>query len=327
MKNTMSVVLIVLMALALSAPASAQQLFPEAEEILSPEGRSKIKPSTFNFLKVTNNARIAGMGDAFTAVSDGIEGIIWNPAGLTKVDKFGYTFGYTQWLVESKFVTGSLAYNTGQWGVLGVSFVNFSLPDMPETTTMEPDGTGSMVNAGDLAMGLVYAYQLTDKLSAAAALRFVQSTLGPETLSAVSVNVSTLMYTGFQSLRIGMNMKNLGGEQEIVSEKSEMPLVFHTGIAMELYGNLGDPVSLTGSFEGAFFTDREQRWNLGGELWIQNLIALRAGYKLRYDVETWSIGGGLKGKFGGRHIALDVSYSNFGDLFDPPLRLNLSGSL
>ncbi len=325
MKNTM--LLIVLVALALSVPASAQELFPEAEEILNPEGRSKIKPSTFNFLKVTNNARIAGMGDAFTAVSDGIDGIVWNPAGLTKVDKFGYTFGYTQWLIESKFVTGSLAYNTGQWGVLGVSFVNFSLPDMPETTTMEPDGTGSMVTAGDLAVGLVYAYQLTDKLSGAASLRFVQSALGPETLSAVSVNVSTLMYTGFQSLRIGMNMKNLGGEQEIVSEKSEMPLVFHTGIAMELYGNLGDPVSLTGSFEGAFFTDREQRWNLGGELWIQNLIALRAGYKLRYDVETWSIGAGLKGNFGGRHIALDVSYSNFGDLFDAPLRLNLSGSL
>jgi len=327
MKHTMSAVLIVLMALALSAPASAQALFPEAEEVLNPEGRSKIKPSTFNFLKVTNNARVAGMGDAFTAVSDGIDGMIWNPAGLTKVNNLAYTFGYTQWLVESSFVTGSLAYNTGQWGVLGLSFVNFTLPDMPETTTMEPDGTGAMVNSGDLALGLVYAYQLTDKLSAAASLRFVQSALGPETLSAVSVNVSTLMYTGFQSLRIGMNMKNLGGEQEIVSEKSEMPLVFHTGIAMELYGNLGDPVSLTGSFEGAFFTDREQRWNLGGELWIQNLIALRAGYKIKYDVETWSIGGGLKGKFGGRHIALDVSYSNLGDLFDPPLRLNLSGSL
>ena len=219
MKNTMSAVLIVLMTLVLSAPTSAQELFPEAEEVLNPEGRSKIKPSTFNFLKVTNNARIAGMGEAFTAVSDGIDGMIWNPAGLTKVNNFGYTFGYTQWLVESSFVTGSLAYNTGQWGVLGVSFVNFSLPDMPETTTMEPDGTGQMVDAGDSAIGLVYAYQLTDKLSAAASLRFVQSTLGPETLSAVSVNVSSLMYTGFQSLRIGMNMKNLGGEQEIVSEK------------------------------------------------------------------------------------------------------------
>ena len=321
------VVHIVLMMLVLAVPVSAQELFPEAEEILNPEGRSKIKPSTFNFLKTTTHARIAGMGDAFTAVSDGMDGIVWNPAGLTKVDKFGYSFGYTQWLINSRFVTGSLAYNTGRWGVLGVSFVSFSLPDMIETTTQQPDGTGNMVDSGDLAVGVVYAYQLTDKLSAAASLRFVQSVLGPETLSAISVNVSSLMYTGFRSLRIGMNMKNLGGEQEIVSEKSEMPLVFHTGVAMEVFGNLGDPVSMTGSFEGAFFTDREQRWNLGGELWIQNLIALRAGYKFKYDAETWSVGAGLKGKFSGRSIALDVSYSNFGDLFDAPLRLTLSGSL
>ncbi len=323
MKFAVHIVLMMMLVL----PASAQDLFPEAEEILNPEGRSKIKPSTFNFLKTTTHARIAGMGDAFTAVSNGMDGIVWNPAGLTKVDRFGYSFGYTQWLVDSRFVTGALAYNTRRWGVIGVSFVNFSLPDMVETTTQQPDGTGNMVASGDLAVGVVYAYQLTDKLSAAASLRFVQSALGPETLSAVSVNVSSLMYTGFRSLRIGMNMKNLGGEQEIVSEKSEMPLVFHTGIAMEVFGNLGDPVSLTGSFEGAFFTDREQRWNLGGELWIQNLVALRAGYKFKYDAETWSVGGGLKGTFGGRSIALDVSYSNFGDLFDAPLRLNLSGSL
>ena len=323
MKFAVHIVLMMMLVL----PASAQDLFPEAEEILNPEGRSKIKPSTFNFLKTTTHARIAGMGDAFTAVSNGMDGIVWNPAGLTKVDRFGYSFGYTQWLVDSRFVTGALAYNTRRWGVIGVSFVNFSLPDMVETTTQQPDGTGNMVDSGDLAVGVVYAYQLTDKLSAAASLRFVQSALGPETLSAVSVNVSSLMYTGFRSLRIGMNMKNLGGEQEIVSEKSEMPLVFHTGIAMEVFGNLGDPVSLTGSFEGAFFTDREQRWNLGGELWIQNLVALRAGYKFKYDAETWSVGGGLKGMFGGRSIALDVSYSNFGDLFDAPLRLNLSGSL
>lgn len=323
MKFAVHIVLMMMLVL----PASAQDLFPEAEEILNPEGRSKIKPSTFNFLKTTTHARIAGMGDAFTAVSNGMDGIVWNPAGLTKVDRFGYSFGYTQWLVDSRFVTGALAYNTRRWGVIGVSFVNFSLPDMVETTTQQPDGTGNMVDSGDLAVGVVYAYQLTDKLSAAASLRFVQSALGPETLSAVSVNVSSLMYTGFRSLRIGMNMKNLGGEQEIVSEKSEMPLVFHTGIAMEVFGNLGDPVSLTGSFEGAFFTDREQRWNLGGELWIQNLVALRGGYKFKYDAETWSVGGGLKGTFGGRSIALDVSYSNFGDLFDAPLRLNLSGSL
>jgi hypothetical protein len=306
-------------------PATGQELFPNAPNLLSPEGRNKLKPTTFNFLKVSNNARVAGMGDAFTAVADGIDGMIWNSAGIASVEKFAYSLNYTSWLVNSEFFSGALAFNTG-YGVLGVSLVTFNLPTMKETTTLEPDGTGRTIDTGDMALGVVYAKQLTDKLSAGATVRFVQSKLGDETLSAMSFNVNTLMYTGYRSLRVGMNMKNLGGEQEIVSQKSEMPLVFNLGSAMEVYGELGDPVSMTAAFEGAYFTDRNQRWNLGGELWVQNLVALRAGYKFKYDEETWSIGGGLRADFDGRKIQVDASYTNFGDLLDAPLRLSLSGS-
>ena len=309
----------------MATPSPSQEMFPNAPEVLNPEGRDKLKPTTFNFLKVSTNARVSGMGEAFTAVADGMDGIIWNSAGLASVEGFGYALNYTSWLVDSQFFSGALAYNTG-YGVLGVSLVSFSLPASPETTTMKPDGTGRSVSTGDMAIGVAYAKQLTDKLSAGATVRYVQSKLGEDTLSGVSINVNTLMYTGFRSLRVGMNMKNLGGEQEIVSQKSEMPLVFNLGSAMEVIGDLGEPVSLTAAFEGAYFTDRNQRWNLGGELWLRNIFAVRAGYKFKYDEETWSIGGGLRANFDGRKIQVDASYTNFGNLFDAPLRLSLSGA-
>ena len=56
MKFAVHIVLMMMLVL----PASAQELFPEAEVVLNPEGRNKIKPSTFNFLKTTTHARIAG---------------------------------------------------------------------------------------------------------------------------------------------------------------------------------------------------------------------------------------------------------------------------
>lgn len=308
-----------------TTPAMAQQLFPDAQNVKNPEGRGKIKPTTFNFLKVSTNARVAGMGDAFTAVADGIDGMIWNSAGLVSVDKFAYSLNYTSWLVNSEFFSGAVAFNS-PYGVFGVSVVTFKLPNMLETTTLEPGGTGRNVDTGDMAIGVVYARQLTNKLSVGTSARFIQSKLGDTTLSALAFSVNTLMYTGFRSLRIGMNMKNLGGEQEIVSQKSEMPLVFNLGSAIEVIGGLGDPVSLTAAFEGAYFTDRTQRWNLGGELWVQNILALRAGSKIHYDEETWSVGGGLRHKFGDRSVQVDVSYSNFGSLFDAPLRFSFSGS-
>ena len=83
----------------------------------------------------------------------------------------------------------------------------------------------------------------------------------------------------------------------------------------------------TASIEGAYFTDRDQRYNLGGELWLKNIVALRAGYKFDYDAESWTIGAGLKGTFSGRNIRLDIAYSDFGKYFDAPIRLSFSGSL
>ena len=255
-----------------------------------------------------------------------MDAIYWNPAGIAAIRRLGYSFGYTQWFADCTFYSGAVAYNVGWASVVGISVVSFQPMEMEETTTMQPAGTGKMLDAADIAIGFVYARQLTDKLSVGGTVRYVQSTLATEKLKTVAMNVGTLLHTGFKSFRIGMSMKNFGNEQRIVSENSEMPTVFNVGGSMEVYGELGDPVSLTGAFEGAYFTDRCQRWNLGGELWLRNLLALRAGYKFQYDAESWSVGAGLKGAFSGHTFHVDVSYTDFGDLLEAPLRLTFSGS-
>lgn len=284
-------------------------------------------PSTLAFLKVTPSARIAAMGDAYTSVAEGMDAIYLNPAGITSVRRLGYSFGYVQWLVDSRFYSGAVALNVGWNAVLGISVVNHQPPEIERTTILEPNGTGEMLDVGDYALGVIFARQLTDKLSAAAKFSFVQSNLGPEKLGGTSLSLYTLLHTGYRSLRIGMGINNLGNEMKIHSDPAEFPVVFNLGTSMEVVGELGDPMSLTASFEGAYFTDRDQRYNLGGELWLKNIVALRAGYKFDYDAESWTVGAGLKGTFSGRNIRLDIAYSNFGKYFDAPIRLSFSGSL
>ena len=46
---------------------------------------------------------------------------------------------------------------------------------------------------------------------------------------------------------------------------------------------------------------------MGGEAWIQNTFALRAGYKTGHTNESWSVGAGLKHSMGGQSINIDVS--------------------
>ena len=310
-------------------PVSAQKVGMTEGEIEAYDATStafnKTTPSTFSFLKVAQSARVAGMGDAFTAVADGIEGIYYNPASIASVERVGFTFGYSQWLVSSEFYSGAIAINLSSGFVGGISFINYKIPEVEETTTLKPLGTGRMLELGDLAVGFHIARRMTDKLQVGGMFRYVQSKLDHAELTGISVSFGTLLHTGFRSLRIGMSMKNMGNQQLVVSERAAIPILFNVGSSMEIVGELGDPLSVTASFEGAYFTDTEQRWNVGAELWLNSMLAVRAGKKFGYDTDDWSVGAGLKGTFDGRRIALDMSYSEMGTDFAKPIRVTFSG--
>ena len=311
-------------------PASAQmrgQTEGEiAEWVATDQGFNKIAPSTFAFLKVAPSARVAAMGDAYTAVAGGIDGIFFNPASIGSMERVGFTFGYMQWLVDSELYSGAVAFNLGYGLVAGISVINYKIADVEETTTLRPGGTGQMLDLGDLAVGFHIARKMTDKLQVGGMFRYVQSKLHLAELTGYSVSAGTLLHTGFRSLRIGMSMKNMGNQQTVVTERAANPILFNIGTSMEIVGELGDPLSVTGSFEGAYFTDTEQRYNLGAELWLNSMIALRAGKKFEYDTDDWSVGAGLRGNFDGRSIALDMAYSSMGSDFDKPIRVTFSGS-
>ena len=50
----------------------------------------------FQFLKIGQGARPVAMGDAYRAVADDINGIFWNPAGLTDIRGTAWTATYTK---------------------------------------------------------------------------------------------------------------------------------------------------------------------------------------------------------------------------------------
>ena len=103
------------------------------------------------------------------------------------------------------------------------------------------------------------------------------------------------------------------------------------GLAAEVYGEKGDPTYLTLAVESVFPVDFEQRYHFGAELWVQNMVAVRAGYKWNYDLESFALGAGVKQTVGGRTFAIDVSYSLLKDidgvaLFDSPIRISIGGT-
>jgi len=284
-----------------------------------------------SFLKVGQGARPAAMGDAYTAVADDINAVFWNPAGLTEIRGTAWTATYTSWLVDSYFFSAAVAHNTGsnKGGVLGASVIAFRTGDIPETTIFQPQGTGQKVSAGDIALGGVYAVKLTNKFSFASRVSWVYQKLYTKNVTTVSVDVGTLFYTGFKSLRLAMAMKNFGPDKKVVDTKFFMPLYYNVAAAAEFFGEKGGPAYLTMSGESAFAADYDLRAHVGAELWLRNVFALRAGYKFNYDTDGFSVGAGLKYEVAKeRTVTLDVSYTDMGRFFrdDVPIRLTIGGA-
>lgn len=288
-------------------------------------GLKKLGNAGFTFLKVTQSARAAAMGDAYTAVATDINSIYWNPAGLVRLERPTFTLGYNNWMVDSKFYSGALAFKIGTHAI-GVSVVSFTPDAFEETTIFQPSGTGNMIQDSDIALGISYAIQFTDRLSFGAHARYIQEKLYTDTNTGIDISVGTLFYTGFRSLRLAMSLKNFGQDIVIIDDTAFRPLVYNIGIAMEVYGTLGDPISLTLAADNAFFVDYEGRLHTGAELWFHNIFALRGGWKFNNDTESYSLGFGLKHSIGPRPFTLDFSYNDMGELLDATYRVSIGGS-
>lgn len=283
---------------------------------------SRVTTTSYGFLKLTGNARSAGMGDAYAAVGNDLSAVYYNPAGITQIERYAITGSYLKWIVGSEMGTFAIGAKTSA-ATFAINFAYFSTEEFEETTSAQPGGTGRMVKAGDLAAGITIAKQVTDKLSVGGNFRWVQEDLDLQSYSSYDVDFGTLFYTGFRSSRLGMSLRNLGGDKDVIGQIARFPMVFNLSGAAEIYGNLGDPMSITVAVEQMFFTDSINRYHFGAEAWIQNMIALRAGFKTGYDSESWSVGAGLRQKLGQQSVSVDFSYSTAEALDENPIRLSV----
>jgi hypothetical protein len=280
----------------------------------------------FSFLKISPSARAAGMGDAFTAVANDVSTMFFNPAGLTNIQNFDFSFNHTNWIVNSKLIAAAVGLPLGSQGVLGLSVIRFAAEEFEETTIFEPEGTGRNIQAGDISLGAAYAIRLTDRLSFGLKGQYIEEFIDNDKAKGFAFDFSTYYFSGFRDLSVAMVMKNFGPEAKFLASKFKLPLYFNINTAMSIIGKKGEPVQFLVSVESAFATDYRDRYHVGSELWLADMFAIRSGYKFFYDTEDWTVGAGLKLKLGPRKVLIDVAYSNFEEFFDPPLRISIGGS-
>ena len=295
-------------------------------------GYGTIGTSGAAFLELSTGARALSMGEAYTAASEDVNLLYFNPAGLGTLPYPAASVGHQELLYDSRFENVIGAFPLYK-GFLGVSASAFWVPPF-DKVDIDGNETGKaqLVNSaftvgygrdmGPLYIGgsLKLIYQKIDTLSV--------------TSEAVDLGImkQMYMYTPFaapiRNFSLGMSVLNLGTK----AKDDPLPRTLRLGTAympvkwMKIHADLCESVidpddlyDFTYGFEEGF------RVNTGMELSWQDILFLRSGYRFN-DAGTYTFGFGFNYAIENVSFVIDTSYSDSGQ-FGPNYAVNVTFKL
>ena len=315
--------------------------------------QSKVGTTAANFLTIPIGPRATGMGGAFVAVSDDATSAFWNAGGLSRIERNELTFAHTQWLVDTKFNWVGLAYKLDDDNAVALTVNQLDYGQEEITTELEQNGSGAFWKAQDLAVGVSYSRNLTDRFSIGLTAKYITQSIWNESASAWAVDVGLLFFTPLDGLRLGMNISNFGtgmkldgedllrpadvdpansGNNSNISSKLEtenwpLPLVFSVGVGYDIINN--EEWKFILATDALVPNNQTTYGNVGAELIWNRIISLRVGYTSLFKEaaqEGLTAGVGIQYDFGGFFAKVDYSYTDFG-IFNEISRFSFSVGL
>lgn len=294
-------------------------------------GEQRVSTSMLTFLKIGLGARAVAMGESFVPVADDATTMYWNPAGLALLDSRHLHVSHTEWPAdinyEAVFFTMPTRVLDGGFG-FEVATLRTTLD---YTTEQEPLPHGRTFGFSDLLIAGGYARQLSDRFSFGFNLKYLREDLGSEvggsTVNSWAVDVGTVFRLPYRGFRMSMAWTNIGpdfqpsggyssgtGEaaRDVQYQSFSPPSVFSFGAAIHPL-QMSHTTLLT-SMQFDHPADNRELLKVGGELWLDDIVALRAGWNPRMSAMKFSAGFGIQGSLGGNGFRLDYAYTDGQDL-------------
>ncbi|OGF49917.1 MAG: hypothetical protein A2231_01655 [Candidatus Firestonebacteria bacterium RIFOXYA2_FULL_40_8] len=273
--------------------------------------------SALTFLRITPSARAVAMGETFAAVADGVDSVYWNPAGLANMETMDVSLMHMFYWDSSIYEYLAVSYPMSQKLKLGahIIYMNYgAIEKIAETASGSMGATSGTFSPFDLCLAVSAGYQLSQDIQLGVTAKYAMQTIDTDSASAFAGDAGVLVRMKMldENLLFGGAVSNLGTQ---ISGDS-LPLTARGGFSYKI--GLLEPSDLTVAVTAYYpFDTGKIAENIGAEFWYQSEIAIRAGYKLGYDVGGLTAGVGykavLEGMFG---YELDYTYAPSGNLGD-----------
>jgi outer membrane protein OmpA-like peptidoglycan-associated protein len=277
--------------------------------------------TSVNFLKIAPFAGPAAMADAYDAISEGVYGMYYNPAGISYALVYETAFSHINWfddinyeyaavvfplpMVDSaklgiafSYLDGGKMQETGELGGSGYSYLNGNV-DWPVLSDFHPY---------DYSVAAAYAMNIREFMSVGFKLRYNSQNIRDFSGASLTADFG-MLYKEMMNENLvgfGITISNLGAGLKMDSGSADPPKILYIGVSdkFKLLGN-----SILVSAEMNMHLDYNFQYLFGAEYRLYDVVALRAGYKFgAFNQPT--AGGGIK--LGG--FNLDYAYESYTDL-------------
>jgi hypothetical protein len=252
-------------------------------------------------LQIPVGPRSVALGGAVASDVTGVEAMFWNPAGLASNERTEALFSHQEYFADMKVNYAGIAAKAGGFGSLGFAAKVLSIGDVIVTNEQAPEGTGEILNPTFTVLGVTWAKAFTDRVNFGATANYVNENLANNVATGFAYDFGVQYATGWNGLRIGMAMKNLGTSMkfegpgfEILardpqadpnagnrglsfsSATFEMPSYFNFTTSLDLVRDSQQALIALGAFQNNNFSGDNVR---GGLEWsYRDLLALRGSY-------------------------------------------------
>jgi hypothetical protein len=232
------------------------------------------------------------MGDAGTAAAEGPQAMYWNPAISAYATHFGLNASYSAWF-QSMSKGGIFAVRPTPYFTIGAGVTAFSAGELEYRDDHPSDSALGTYSPGDYSLYVGLSRVLAPKIAMGITGRYYYQRLAGYGAGGYGGDVG-LLYEPLAHLKVGASVLDFGSGMKFNIVEYTLPTRANLGVSYGLpIGRSEINVAADGGFG---FFDRTYYLNTGAEFVLNQVLALRLGYKALDQNRGLTAGLGLKVK-------------------------------
>lgn len=245
----------------------------------------------FDLLRLEPSARASALAGTIGSVtSTDPSAVLYNPALLTEEMHRGLSVSYLNHLSDINAGFASYARTVGAFGTFaaGVRYLTYGSFERADENGVR-DGT--TFGAGEAALSLSYAQQLTPLLRGGATVHAAFASVDNAGAQALAADLGILYSIPSQQIGLSASIHNVGFALSSLGETSDrLPVDLRIGVSKRLE-RIPLTIMLMGynlhdySSEGSALDETLRHINIAGEIRIGSPVAIRIGYNPRRHEE------------------------------------------